>query len=431
MRFICSRICLFMTEQRFDVCVVGAGVAGIACAQGLASQGVSVLLLDRLHPMPDCLKAEKIGGEGVLALLRLGFQPAVEAALTPLYNVEVFFGEHTLGTLRLDTPEAGTLYHQLINSLRKHLDPRVDFRPGVKAAAFDQRQDAVDVITDEGTRIVCRLVVLATGDARHLLESLGAIYEAQMPHQTFVAAFTLEGQLGDARSVVDTQTYHHPVAEAPVAYATFFRLGSALRANIFCPGPVSEEWQRGLKQRPLAVLAEQNRLLAAASEQWRIVSPVMIRKVQVARLRPPAIPRIVALGDAAHTIDPSGGGGLSFSLVETELLLNFHISRWLREDDCSLAAIQAFYADSRRIAASQWFFNRGRYIFALNHDPSMRGRARRLRFALDHILASHLGKRPVRARPSASGPWQLPASNSYGQSTQEGQPGMNSYSIEG
>jgi len=62
-----------MAKLRIDVCVVGAGAAGIACAQGLARRGASVVLLDRLHPMPDNLKAEKIDGEVATSLLRLGF----------------------------------------------------------------------------------------------------------------------------------------------------------------------------------------------------------------------------------------------------------------------------------------------------------------------------------------------------------------------
>src|SRR5205823_1839576 len=163
-----------MPDQIFDVCVIGAGVAGVACAQGLTRQDASVVLVERLHPMPDCLKAEKIGGEGVLALLRLGFQPAIRAAVTPLHDVAVFFGERALGTMSLDPPEAGMLYHELINSLREHLDPQVDFRPGTKVVAFEQHPNSVEVVTDKGARIACRLVVLATGDARHLPESIGA-----------------------------------------------------------------------------------------------------------------------------------------------------------------------------------------------------------------------------------------------------------------
>ncbi len=401
-----------MPEQIFDVCVVGAGVVGVVCAQGLARQGLSVLLLERLHPMPPCLKAEKISGEAVPPLLRLGFQAAVDASLTPLHSVAVFFGERRLGTLRLDVPEAGALYYVLVNNLREHLDPRIDFRPGVKAEAFEQRPDGIEVITGQGARVACRLVVIATGDAHHMLESLGGTYEPQPPHQTFVAAFTMNGTLDDRQASVDTKTYHRPVSGGPVAYATFFRLGAALRANIFCPGPIDEKWQRDLKQRPLEALSEGSRLIAAAARSWELTSPVMIRKMQVVRLRPPAVPRIVVLGDAAHTIDPSGGGGLTFALLEAELLLDFYARRWLEEDDCSTGAIQTFYMDPRRREAVQRFFGRGQYIYALNHDSSLRGTWRRMRFALEH-LPSRLGSRSGREAAITSPPWRLPAPPLY------------------
>jgi 2-polyprenyl-6-methoxyphenol hydroxylase-like FAD-dependent oxidoreductase len=372
-----------------------------------------VVLFERLDPMPNALKAEKIDGEAVLALLRLGFQPAVEAALTPLYNVSIYFGEQSLGMLRLRVPEAGGLYHVLINSLRAHLDPRIDFRRGTKVVGIEQRSDGVEVLTDSGERVACRLVVMSTGDARQLLEPLGATYEPQMPEHVFVAAFTMEGSSGDPIAPADTLTYHHPVPGGPVAYATVFRLGSSYRANIFCPGPITEEWQRDLRQRPLEVMSRHNRLFAEVSKSWQVASPVMIRKMQVFELRPPQLPRVVVLGDAAHTIDPSGGGGLTFSLLETEVLLNFHVARWLEIDDCGHEAIQAFYDDPRRTAAVRKFFGRGRHIYALNHDMSLKGTGRRLLFGLQTMLASRLGGRPTQAGHVTRTPWQLPAPYLY------------------
>lgn len=396
-----------MAEQRFDVCVVGAGVAGIACAQGLARGGASVLLLDRLHPMPACLKAEKVDGEAVSALMRLGFQRAMSEALTPLRNVSVFFGERSLGTVPLDPPEGGSQYQVLINTLREHLDPRVNFRPGTKAAALEQREDSIDVVVDKATKFSCRLVIVATGDARHLLEPLGAKYQPQFPHQVFVSAFDMEGPLVGSAGPVDSHTYHRPISGAPVAYATFFRLGNNLRANIFCPGPITDEWQRDLKQRPLAVLAGQNRALASAAARWRATSPVMIRKLQVTKMEPPRVARVVALGDVAHTIDPSGGGGLTFSLMEAELFLRLYAPRWLKEEDLSEAAIQVFYNDPRRVQATSRFFKRGDYIFSLNHDASAHGHWRRLAFAVENKVASlSRGSRPHTALAEDS-PWQL------------------------
>ena len=410
-----------MVEQNVDVCIVGAGITGVTCAQGLARAGVSVLLLDRLHPLPACLKAEKISGEGVPALLRLGFRPVVDTALTPLHNVAVFFGERALGTLHLDPPEAGLLYHDFINTLRAHLDPRVVFRPGVKAAGFEPQPDGVTIVTDQGERIGCRLLVLATGEARHLLEPLGAVYEPEAPHQISPVAFTFEGRLGDGRTPVNSQTYHHPMSDGPISYVTLFRLGTAIRANISCQGPVPKSLQRELKQDPLAVLAAQNRLLAQAAPSWRVVSPVLTRKLSVGRVHPPALSRVVLLGDAAHTVDPTAGTGLTLALLEVELLLESYVSRWLEEDACGPEAIAAFYADSRRQQAAGHAFGGGRYIFALNHDLSLRGRWRRIRFALDQRRAAYVVGRPrlPHRRPISPGNCPRPCcTNSTGRPTE-------------
>jgi 2-polyprenyl-6-methoxyphenol hydroxylase-like FAD-dependent oxidoreductase len=122
---------------------------------------------------------------------------------------------------------------------------------------------------------------------------------------------------------------------------------------------------------------------------------------------------VVVLGDAAHTIDPAGGGGLTFSLLETEVLLDFHIGHWLREDDCGHAAIKAFYDDARRVKAVQKYFGRGRYIFALNHDTSAKGRLRRLWFLLQTKLDAHRSSRSASPVQAMGTPWQLPAPYLY------------------
>jgi len=407
-----------MVDQWVDVCVVGAGVAGIACAQGLAQQGRSVVLLDRLHPLPAGLKAEKIDADGVTALVRLGFGPTIARIVTPLRSVTVVRGERVLGTLRLIPPEASMHYADLVNGLRAQLDARVDFRPGCKAVAFAPQADGMAVVTADGARLVCRLVVLTTGEARHLLEPLGARYLPEPPHQTFAAAFNLRGLLGGDRPV-DSQTYHRPLPGTPVAYATFFRLGSTVRANIFCPGPISAAWQRDLKDRPLAVLSAGNHRLAAAARDWQITSAVMTRKVQVARMQPPVCPHIVALGDATHTIDPAGGGGLTFALTEAELLVQVYAPRWFHAGAFSAVTLGAFYADPRRTAAVRRYFGAGHYIFALNHDRSRRGAWRRLRFDWSYRLAAWRGSAAL--LPAAT--WQRPAPYLYEQYAPDSPPG--------
>jgi 2-polyprenyl-6-methoxyphenol hydroxylase-like FAD-dependent oxidoreductase len=379
---------------RADVCVIGAGVAGIACAQGLSRLGMSVVLIDRMHPMADCLKAEKLGGEAIPALLRLGFKSSVAKTLTPLFDVDVYFGTRALGTQRIDPPEGATRYHLLINDLRANLDSRIDFRPRVRTLSVESRADVVNVLTD-GASVECRLAIVATGEARELLDKLGAASEREFPEQVFVSAFDMQGTMRG-----DSVTFHRPVAGGPVAYATFFRRGDGLRANIFCPGPISDAWQRDLRIRPLEVLAQRNRAIARVAAGWRITSAVMIRKMHVTRLRPPSLARVVVLGDAASAIDPSGSGGLSLALRAAELLRSEYAPAWLGSDDITADAIARFYEDEQLTRAVDQYFARGRYLFALNHDRSLRGVLRRLRYA---ATQRRNARTKSEARPSP--PW--------------------------
>jgi 2-polyprenyl-6-methoxyphenol hydroxylase-like FAD-dependent oxidoreductase len=161
-------------------------------------------------------------------------------------------------------------------------------------------------------------------------------------------------------------------------------------------------------------MAEHNRVLARVSRAWRVTSPVITRKMQLVKGKLPEMPRVVVLGDAAHIIDPSGGGGLTFALMEAELLLGHHLPRWLAEGEPGPEAIRAFYSDPRRQRAVEAFFARGRYIYDLNHDTSLPGRSRRLRFALQHLLASRLVGRRNHRELTGQG-WRLPAPYLYEQ----------------
>ncbi len=138
--------------------------------------------------------------------------------------------------------------------------------------------------------------------------------------------------------------------------------------------------------------------------------------MHVFQLTPPGRTGLVVLGDAAHVIDPAGGGGLVFALLEVELFLREYAPAWLTGATVPAAAIAAYYADPRRRKAVDRFFGAGRYIFDLNHDPSLRGRRRRWTFILRHRLAQVGGRAAMPAETRSA--WPLPAPYLYEQFAQ-------------
>jgi squalene monooxygenase len=81
-----------MLYHEADVVVVGAGVFGCAAAYALASQGRSVLLLERWMYEPDRIVGELLQPGGVAALRRLGLERCLEGIdAIPCYGYHVLY----------------------------------------------------------------------------------------------------------------------------------------------------------------------------------------------------------------------------------------------------------------------------------------------------------------------------------------------------
>lgn len=63
-----------MSQQRFDVCIIGAGIAGSALAFAFAKQGRSVVVIERDLSEPEKIIGELLQPGGVQKLKELGYQ---------------------------------------------------------------------------------------------------------------------------------------------------------------------------------------------------------------------------------------------------------------------------------------------------------------------------------------------------------------------
>jgi 2-polyprenyl-6-methoxyphenol hydroxylase-like FAD-dependent oxidoreductase len=385
---------------RCDVVVIGAGVAGVSCAQGFARRGAAVVLIDRLHPMPPTLKAEKMGGDAVRALVRLGFDDVVDRLLTPLRAADVYFGQALLGRRSTHPPEGAGAYDEVVNGLRGSLDGRVSFLTG-RVTELALRDDGVRVVSEGGDSWDAALCVVATGEARKLLGAGPMPPEPFVPHSTLVAAFTIQGQL---RPEIDDAVFHSPVAGSPIAYVAFFRFGAHIRANVFCPGDVGDVWQSALREG-LPMLASRNARIAALTEGWRQVSTVATRKASIGRVPFPSSSRVFAMGDAAHVLDPSAGEGITLALLETELLM----SKFDELGELDSRLVPSVQSDRRYRAAVRRFFRQGEYIHTLYRGSGWRSRQVRWQFILRNmVLAARERFERRRVVGSARDAWREP-----------------------
>lgn len=84
-------------DDRYDVVVAGARVAGASTAMLLARRGFRVLLIDPVPPERDALSTHALMRAGALQLHRWGVLDAIRGAGTPAVRATVFhYGEDTL-----------------------------------------------------------------------------------------------------------------------------------------------------------------------------------------------------------------------------------------------------------------------------------------------------------------------------------------------
>lgn len=310
--------------MRFDAAVVGAGVAGLAAALGLAQQGHRVGLVGprpRLHvptaEVPYDARIYALAPGSAALLERLGVWNRVDAArVCPVERMRVFGDtgdELTFDAYAATVERLATIVEE--SELARVLDAACDYQPAIIrfGAAFKAMRAAPEGLALEladGTVVEAALLVGADGAGSAVRAAAGIGAEAKPYRQTALVAnfacerphlntawqwFSDEGVVallplpGDRVSLV----WSAPEALAP-------RL-QALESHAFAD----------------RVAARTQRVLGALTP----IGPVhafALRRLTVQRL----VGRALALvGDAAHVVHPLAGQGLNLGLQDVLALL--------------------------------------------------------------------------------------------------------------
>ena len=167
-----------MSEQRdIDVAVVGAGVAGLAAALGLAQQGLSVSLVGpraRMHARSESAPFDgriyAVAPATVALLEQLSVWKRVdEARCTPVERMRVFGDrgdELTFDAYGATVERLATIVEE--SELLRVLDAACDFQPAITRVdtAFDSyaiEGDATRVRLGDGAVLAARLLIGADG----------------------------------------------------------------------------------------------------------------------------------------------------------------------------------------------------------------------------------------------------------------------------
>ena len=328
--------------MRADVLIAGGGVAGSALAIQLGRAGLEVELFERGEFPREKPCGEGLMPAGVAALERLGLAAAVGGV--PLLGVRY----HFRGAIAAAPfPRAHGMLVTGRAQRRAVLD-RVLFEaaaatPGVQArtraaveAPIVARGRVVGLLVD-GVERRAPLTVAADGVHSPLRRSLGLDRPVRRRRTGMRAHFRLAAGV-ELAPWVDIF-----LGEGHELYVTALPRGELLVAALAEAGaidaPAEATFDRWCHAQPF--LAERLRG-AERLTPLRGVSPL------TARARRGFAPGVVLLGDAAGSLDPITGGGMTHALECAELLSRC-VPRVIDEDDAWLAAFdrrrQALLAD--------------------------------------------------------------------------------------
>jgi geranylgeranyl reductase family protein len=291
-----------MTE-RFDAIVVGAGPAGSTAAFRLATDGASVLVLDRQR-----FPRDKPCGGGVTIraarLLPFAVDPVVERVVD---RIGVTMGHHGP---RCDVVAQAPL---VLMTQRRRLDhflieqaiaAGAQFRDAARVRGIDIAADGVVVHTDHGT-VAAEVLVGADGANGVTRRALGA------PEPSYAVA--LEGNLPRGGADFDDATYDTAALlefdTVPGGYGWIFPKGDHCNFGV---GGYLDEGPR-LREH----LAE---LCAAHGIAIDDLEHLRGHRLPIRRTGAPvATPRALLVGDAAGLVDPFSGDGIYEAVLSSKI----------------------------------------------------------------------------------------------------------------
>lgn len=318
----------------YDVVVLGGGLAGCSLALRLLAElstenpNISIAVLEKKHYQPSsqnnfdsrCIALsygsyQILQSAGVWQAL-CAQQPSV---VEPIHQIHIAeqgkFGRTLLKHQDFQLPalgyvvESAALGNTLLQQIEK--EQRVDWLSPVQLEKIEQHEDRIDVILQDKDKIRCQLLVAADGDHSFCHQLLGSPPQLKKYQQTAIIA-NITTEYPHQNIAYERFTPNGPIALLPLTQNRCSLVWSVAQKDA--------DRILQLDDQAFIEQLQQNagfRLGKILSLGKRAAFPLVLRQLpdEVGQL-----PRIVFVGNAAHTIHPVAGQGLNLGLRDIDVL---------------------------------------------------------------------------------------------------------------
>jgi ubiquinone biosynthesis UbiH/UbiF/VisC/COQ6 family hydroxylase len=328
--------------MKFDVIVLGAGLAGSAFAAALRGSNLKIAIVEARPPQRPAgwdARIYAISPANADFLTHIGIWPHLDASrTTPVYDMEVHgdtggrlhFSAYDCGLRELAwIVESSLMQQELWETVKRQHNVSLLCPATPAALALDE--DAARLTLADGRRLEARLIVGADGRDSWLRQA--ADIDAHDTH------YQEKGVVANFRC---TKPHHNRAFQ-------WFRDDGVL-AYLPLPGnQISIVWSAAdafadslLALTPEALSA---RVAAAGGERLgalELITPATAFPLRLMRVSPIVQPRLALIGDAAHAIHPLSGHGINLGYQDArELAAQLHaLPAW--RDPGEVAVLRAY-----------------------------------------------------------------------------------------
>lgn len=343
-------------QEIYDVCIIGAGVAGSALAGYLGKHGLKVAIIEKDWSEQDRIVGELLQPDGVEKLRKMGMEHVLEGFdAIPINGYAIFMNERHIQVGYPSRKDASSVGRGLRNGkfvqkMRDYLAmfPNISMIEGTVNGLHQDEQEVHGVnFTADGEEHILQanLTVICDGFFSKMRQDLN---EAKAEVTGFFLGIVLK------RAELPFPNHGHVIVTDQMPFLAYPISSEEIRVLIDFPGKQpprkGPELDKFLRENLLPRIPESMRtaFIAAIEEGKFKVMP---------NHRLPAKPLLknggVLLGDSLNMRHPLTGGGMTVALSDTyalgSLVLGF---RDLSDKEKVMDAITTYYTESRKPNAS-------------------------------------------------------------------------------